>query len=382
MKTRSIILSFFVFFIISCNTTKPVVKNTLNEAVQNKIEQLIQDHELPGLNFSVIYANGRQENYSSGFSDVENQIPLTTDHLFFSGSIGKTYAVALLMQLVDEGKVDLNKPLKSYFPAIEWLAQLPNIDDLTIELLLQHRSGLPRWIMKKETWDILHNQPDKVWSYKDRLSYVFNEKPVHKAGKDWAYSDTNYLLIGMLIEKITGKPYYDMVQSNIIQTKKLTNTFPSLTRAIPGLAVGYSKLSTMFSIPNKVVNDGKYVFNPQVEWTGGGMYSTTADLAKWAKIYYEGQLFSSERLTSITAINPNGEKVTGKNSYGMGSFIYHTEYGDAFGHSGFMPGFNSLFIYFPKDKIAIALQSNADYADQEMGLQMALETIYPLLAKK
>ena len=380
MKNHFVTFSIFAFLFISCQTAKPVEKNTLNEAVQNKMEQLVLTHELPGFNFSIIYANGQQENYSSGFSDVENQIPLTTNHLFFSGSIGKTYAVALLMQLVDEGKVDLKKPLKSYFPAINWLTQLPNIEEITIEMLLQHRSGLPRWIMKKETWDILHNQPDKVWSYKERLSYVFNEKPIHEAGKDWAYSDTNYLLIGMLIEKISGKPYYDLIQDNIIKAKKLSHTFPSLKRDIPRLAIGYSKLPAMFSIPNKVVNDGKYVFNPQVEWTGGGMYSTTADLAKWAKIYYEGQLFSEDRLNSITAINPNGEKVTGKNSYGMGSFIYHTKYGDAFGHSGFMPGFNSLFIYFPKDKIAIALQANADYADQEMSLEIALEMIYPLLS--
>ena len=380
MKNHFVTFSIFAFLFISCQTAKPVEKNTLNEAVQNKMEQLVLTHELPGFNFSIIYANGQQENYSSGFSDVENQIPLTTNHLFFSGSIGKTYAVALLMQMVDEGKVDLKKPLKSYFPAINWLTQLPNIEEITIEMLLQHRSGLPRWIMKKETWDILHDQPDKVWSYKERLSYVFNEKPIHEAGKDWAYSDTNYLLIGMLIEKISGKPYYDLVQDNIIKAKKLSHTFPSLKRDIPRLAIGYSKLPAMFSIPNKVVNDGKYVFNPQVEWTGGGMYSTTADLAKWAKIYYEGQLFSEDRLNSITAINPNGEKVTGKNSYGMGSFIYHTKYGDAFGHSGFMPGFNSLFIYFPKDKIAIALQANADYADQEMGLEIALEMIYPLLS--
>lgn len=380
MKNHFLIFSILTFLFISCSPTKSIVKERLNEAVQTKIEHLVKENELPGLNFSVIYANGQQENYSSGFSDVENQIPLTTDHLFFSGSIGKTYAVALLMQLVDERKVDLNQKLKFYFPAVDWLDQLPNIEDITVELLLQHRSGLPRWIMKKETWDILHDQPNKVWSYQDRFSYVFNEKPIHEAGKGWAYSDTNYLLIGMLIEKITGKPYYDLVQSNILQAKKLTNTFPSLTRDIPRLAIGYSKLPAMFSIPNKVVNNGKYVFNPQIEWTGGGMYSTTADLAKWAKIYYEAQVFSKDRLTSITTINPNGEKVIGENSYGMGSFIYHTNYGDAFGHSGFMPGFNSLFVYFPKDKAAIALQSNADYADQKMGLKMALDAIYPLLS--
>lgn len=380
MKNHSLISSILIFLLVSCNSTKSVIKNPLNKTVQAKIEQLVQEYELPGLNFSIIYANGQQENYSSGFSDVEKKIPLTTDHLFFSGSIGKTYAVALLMQLVDSGQVDLNKKLKSYFPDVDWLSQLPNIEDITVKMLLEHRSGLPRWIMKKETWDLLHDQPDKVWSYKDRLSYVFNEAPAHDAGDSWAYSDTNYLLIGMLIEKVAGEPYYDLVQTNIIQAKKLINTFPSLTRTIPRLAIGYSKLPEMFSIPNKVVNDGKYVFNPQVEWTGGGIYSSTADLAKWAKVYYEGQLFTKDRLASITTINPNGNKVTGKNSYGMGSFIYHTKYGDAFGHSGFMPGFNSLFIYFPKEKIAIAIQSNADYADQEMGLEMALEAIYPLLS--
>jgi len=153
----------FAFLFINCQTTKSVERHTLNEAVQNKMEQLVLTHELPGFNFSIIYANGQQENYSSGFSDIENQIPLTTDHLFFSGSIGKTYAVALLMQLVDEGKIDLKKSLKSYFPTVNWLTQLPNIEEITIEMLLQHRSGLPRWIMKKETWDILHDQPGKLF---------------------------------------------------------------------------------------------------------------------------------------------------------------------------------------------------------------------------
>jgi len=136
----------FAFLFINCQTTKSVERHTLNEAVQNKMEQLVLTHELPGFNFSIIYANGQQENYSSGFSDIENQIPLTTDHLFFSGSIGKTYAVALLMQLVDEGKIDLKKSLKSYFPTVNWLTQLPNIEEITIEMLLQHRSGLPRLI--------------------------------------------------------------------------------------------------------------------------------------------------------------------------------------------------------------------------------------------
>ena len=378
---KNLIFLILFTFLVGCKTSSPTISKNINPAVQTKLEQLVQSNNLTGLSFSIIYPNQKQENYVSGFSNVEEKIPLNTNHVFFSGSIGKTYAAALLFQLIDDKKVDLSQKYKTYFPNLEWLSKVPNINDFTVGMLLEHTSGLPRYVLGNEIWEALHNDPDKVWTYKERMSYIFEKAPVHEAGKGWAYSDTNYILIGMLVEKILEAYYYDIVKSKILKPKKLKNTHPLDKRTIPNLAIGYSQLPASFQIPNKTVTNGKYVFNPQLEWTGGGMSSTAGDLAHWAKIYFEGELFSKALLEKMTTINPNGNKVMGENSYGMGSFIYSLKSGKAYGHTGFMPGYNSIFAYLPEKKIAIALQSNCDYAGQKMKLTGYLEELIPLVTK-
>lgn len=369
------ILSLVFVVLFSCKSSGPIVSHPQGKNIQAKLDLLVQDNDLPGMNFAFVGADGKVQSYSAGFSDLETKVKLEGDHLLFSGSIGKTYAVALLMQLVDGGKIDLTRKWISYFPDQEWLKRLPNVEDFTVEMLLQHRSGLPRYVMKNEIWEVLASNPNKVWTYKDRLSYVFDMEPVHKSGEGWAYSDTNYILIGMLIEKITAKPYYESVQKKLLDKFKLKQTVPAIRRDIPNLSSAYSQLPASFSIPPKVVNDGKYVFNPQMEWTGGGMTSSTPDLARWAQIYFGAQAFSQASLDLITRINPNGKDLPGGYSYGMGAFIYTTQHGTAYGHSGFMPGYNSIFAYFPKQKIAAAIQINCDYAGRKTSLNGYLDAL-------
>ena len=106
------------------------------------------------------------------------------------------------------------------------------------------------------------------------------------------------------------------------------------------------------------------------------MVSTTADLAKWAKIYFEAKLFSDETLRRMVTINPYGKDAIGKGlSYGEGSFIYETKLGTAYGHTGFVPGFVSIFAYYPKQKLAVALQVNCDYAAEKISLVNYLDRI-------
>ncbi|WP_303316935.1 serine hydrolase domain-containing protein [Flavivirga abyssicola] len=374
MKKNILHLVASLLFLIACKTGVEKSFNK-NENVVHAIEKAINEKELPGLNYSIIDVDGNIDNYSVGYSDVEQKENLNINHTLFSGSIGKTYAVALLMNLVESKKVNLKDKLITYFPDTEWLSKLPNINDITIEMLLQHTSGLPRYVFKSELWKALHDNPNKVWTYKERLSYILNDEPVHEAGKQWSYSDTNYILLGMLIEKVTSKNYYDLVQDEFLKPNNLKNTYPSLTRNIPNLAIGYSNMGDTFYVPNKTVENGQYFMNPQVEWTGGGMASTTSDLARWAKLYYESKLFSQESLRLITTPNPNGVDVEHKSSYGMGSFIYTSKLGEAFGHSGFMPGFNSLFIYYPEKKIAAAIQFNCDYASATLNMNDLIDDL-------
>ena len=372
MKPFAYLILFITAFCLSKNSFAQDAK------VQKVLDELVTSNDIPGLNFSIIMPDGKQFDFSSGLENTSTKTPLTQSHLLLSGSIGKTYAVALLMKLVDEGKVNLDEKITKYIPNDSWIQKIPNINQLTVKMLLQHTSGLPRWVMKQEVWQAAHNNPDKVWSYEDRFAYIFDQDAVHEPGKGWAYSDTNYLLIGLLIETLEKKDYYKTLKIKILKPNQLKETVPSTQRDIPNLAMSYSKLPESFYIPNEVITDGKYPFNPQMEWTGGGIASTTADLAKWCKIYYTSDIFSEKLHKEIITINPSGNKVYGKiHSYGMGSFIYETNNGVAYGHSGFMPGYTSIFAYYPEQDIAVALQINCDYSTQKMSLVDYLNEIVP-----
>ncbi len=373
---KKIIISVFVISVIfGCSNSNNKKISSKDENINKTLDSLVKLNKVPGVNFSVIFKNGEQKNFSSGYSNKEEKEKLSSNHIMFSGSIGKTYAAALLLQLVDEGKVELNKKIKDYFPETDWLDKLPNIEHITVELLLQHRTGLPRYAMKKELWDTVHTNPDKVWTYKDRFSFVFGDEPLHEAGKGWAYSDTNYLLIGMLIEKITETYYYDELKKRIFTQANLFKTYPSDKRKYKNLATGYSDLPDTFYMPKIVVENETYCFNSQMEWTGGGIISTTSDLAMWAKKFYEGELFSDSLMNKVITPNKDGKAVIDNLSYGMGSFIVDTNHGKTYGHTGFVPGFQSIFAYYPEYKLAVALQVNCDYASKTMSLYKYLDEI-------
>lgn len=380
MKKNALVLIFFL--ITTLGFTQITEKVVLNDSVTNFLNRTVTEKNIPGITFSIIDTKGEIKNYVAGYSDVENKIELTSKNSFLSGSIGKTYAATLVFTLAESGKIELSKKYIDYFPNLEWLTNLPNINDITVEMLLQHTSGLPRYVLKPEIWNAVHEDPDKVWTYEERLGVIFNEEPVNEVGKGWAYSDTNYILLGMLIEKVTGEGYYDLVRSIILKPLQLHDTYPSNVRIIENLAVGYSKMPPGFQVPNRTVEDKKYFMNPQLEWTGGGMASTTEDLAKWAKLYYEGSLVSKTSLHAISIPNPNGKNVEGTSSYGMGSFIYNTQHGEAYGHTGFMPGFNAIFIYYPKLGIAAAIQINCDYAGAFFNLNDFMDQLITYSIKK
>lgn len=371
---RSTIIIILAGMIFGC--TGNAEKSTIvkSQSIQLSMDSLVAENNIPGLNFSIIYPDGHQENYSSGYADLTNEIPLSANHVMFSGSVGKTYAVAVLMQLLEEGKVGLHDRFIDYFPDSLWLYDLPNIQDITIKMLLSHTSGLPRYVMKQEVWDSIRINPDKVWTYEDRLLNISGDDAVHLPGEGWSYSDSNYILLGMLIEMLSGTYYYEEVSSRLLDPLSLDDTHASLKRDIVDLPVGYSRLPD-FGIPEEVVVDGVFIFNPQMEWTGGGFASTTPDLVRWAKYYYDGGVISDTVLKSMITPCEQGKDLGNNTAYGMGTFIFQTTVGEAWGHTGFMPGFNSIFAWFPNAKIAVAMQSNCDYAGSKMALISYVERI-------
>ena len=366
---------FCILLSISCQNPRNHDRSSAQTELQSVLDTLVKSQEIPGLNLSYIGKNGKVISYSSGYSDLVKRERMDSSKIMFSGSIGKTYAAALLMKYHEYGRINLDEKFLSYFPEETWLQRLANIQDISIRMLLQHTSGLPRYVMKEEIWEMLEKDPDKVWTYRERLAVIFDEKPVHAPGEAWYYSDTNYILLGMLLEKLSGKDYYVLLEEEILRPFSLGSTFASLSRDIPNLPAGYSRLPEMFRMPGEVVVDGRYVFNPQLEWTGGGLACTTPDLAKWASIYYGGEIFSDSILEMMCTPTLAGSNIAPWTSYGSGSFIFETRHGKAYGHTGFVPGFNSIFACFPEKNLYMALQSNCDYAEERIPLIEYLSVI-------
>ncbi|HEX8673815.1 MAG TPA: serine hydrolase domain-containing protein, partial [Longimicrobium sp.] len=248
----------------------------------------------PGLSVGVAFVGGPAFGIAAGWSDTTRRVALTPAHLLLQGSVGKTYAAALALQLVREGRLELDAPISRYLGQEPWFDRLPNARTITVRQLMNHSSGVMRYEFKDEFTRALTADRDRVWRPEELVAYVLGERAPFAAGQGWDYSDTNYIVLGMIMERITGRTYYDEVTRRFLRPLRLRETIPSDRRVLPGLAQGYAGAGNPFGGTDAMIGaDGRFAINPQFEWTGGGMASTPRDLARWATELYAGAVLDS-----------------------------------------------------------------------------------------
>lgn len=370
-------LTLCISLIICC---KAHVSNQdyITKTIQFKLDSITNSINAPGANLSIILPNGDSLTFSSGYADADKKTPMKEYNKMLSGSIGKTYVAAIAFQLIQENKLNLNEKVLELLKDENWITQIPNIEELTVDMLLTHTSGLPRYEFYDGVWKNLKANPDMVWSIKDRMKYIFNAKPLHSAGSSWAYSDSNFILLGAIIEKITGKDYYDSFQI-LISNQNLKNTLPANNRLIKGLASGYTGFLIQYGYSEKVVENETVIFNPQMEWCGGGIASTATDLARWGKILYEGKVISNESVNKMVTPNSFETNLPDGAKYGYGTIITICNSTTYYGHTGFFPGYRSIVQYSPKYKFSIAFQINRDNPNTKLSLNKLIEPIKELV---
>ncbi len=335
----------------------------LTKKIQAHADLMLATGSFPGVSIGVARADGTTIAVAAGLADVEAKTPLKPSDRLLAGSIGKTFVAAAVLQLVEEGKLGLDDSAEKWLGKKLWFARLPNAKDLTVRTLLNHSSGLPEYFEGKAFPDSLKKDPDTPRKPEDLLAFVFDKKPLFPTGTGWAYSDTDYVVVGLIFEKATGKPLFDEITRRLLKPLKLDRTIPSDSRTLPEVAVGYSMPRSPFGVEGRMIRDGKFVFNPQFEYAGGGLASTPEDLAKWAKALYEGKAFrKTETLDALlTGVDSPAARGGGKNQkYGLGVQIRETEWGTSYGHGGWFPGYRSEVEYFPKYRVAVAVQFNTD----------------------
>lgn len=357
MKIQKNLLFIFAILLAVSSALAQTDTNALRQKLQTNLDEWHKNGKFPGATLGVCLADGNCFGLAAGFSEAEAKIAMKPDDIMLAGSVGKTYVAAVALQLIKEGKIDLDSKIEKYLGKEKWFSRLPNAKDITVRQLMNHTSGLIRYEFKDQFTKDLTANPDKTWKPEELLAYLFDEKAPFEAGKGWDYSDTNYIVLGMIIEKVTGKKYYDLAKARVLKPLKLERTFPQDSRAIKGLVQGYAGAENPFGGRDKMLENGKFVINPQFEWTGGGMATTSEDLARWAKFMYEGKAFDASLLPQMLA-GVSAPMLGRDAKYGLGVIIRPTRAGLAYGHSGFFPGYMTEMMYFPEHKIAVAVMVN------------------------
>ena len=359
MKKLLFTIQFFLVLFVSAQPTK--------ERLQFKLDSLRTAGNYPGLSLAIVSKENKPISLVSGYSDVEKQVPLTTKHLLMQGSVGKTYVAAIALMLIKDGKLNLDEKVSVYLGHLEWYSRIPNASSITVRQIMNHSSGVMRYEFKPDFINDLNAMPAKTWKPEELLKYVLDEKASFAPGEGWDYSDTNYILLGMIIEKLTDRKYYELLQEKILSPWQLKETKPTDKKYLSGIAQGYAGKENEFKLSEKVIDDkGYFVINPQFEWTGGGVYSTTDDLAKWGKLLYEGKIIDTGMMLKDAVPAKLGRDA----KYGLGVIIRPTQQGLSYGHSGFFPGYLTELFYFPDRKLCIALQCNSsDFKNLKLGLQ-------------
>lgn len=278
----------------------------LPNTIQEQVNQA-SDYGFDGIIVYVNQAGKSPQLYTSGYHNTENKIPAKPDALFKIASNDKLYTSVCIAKLVYDKKIDLNKTLADYFP--ELVGRIEYANTITIKMMVQHRSGIPNYTDFNNYW------ANPKYTNEENLKIVLDLPASFKPNTDYEYSNTNYLLLTELFEKVTRKPKFDYIKQHILKPLQLTNTYNSINdininRVMSGYYVGYDK---------------------DLKTEDVGMLATAEDLGKFLRALNNGDVFKNKEEQNIY------------------SSIYKYE------HTGLVPGYQSIAKYH-KDIDAVVIQ--------------------------
>jgi D-alanyl-D-alanine carboxypeptidase len=286
-------------------------------------------------------------------SDPSASNRIERDMLFDIASVGKTFTAALVLQLAEEGLLSLDDPLHTWLPAY------PNIErTITIRQLLNHTSGIFDFVENDAYWDSVLGDPNKLWEPADVLALV--REPYFSPGQGARYSSTNYILLGMIVEAVTGSTMAEQIRTRFLIPLGLTHTFWLGSGRISGeIAHGHfdldgdGEIEDMASLPRTSIDSSK--------WACGAIASTAEDIARWADALYGGRILGPEAMEQMlsfyrpVAEAPGGPLASG---YGLGVQEFTAGEQRMWGHLGQYPGYMAAMLYVPAYRITVVVLIN------------------------
>jgi len=311
-----------------------------------------------------IYAAGR------GLADVERHRPITPATVFRLGSITKQFTAAVILQLADEGRLSLDDPLSRFIPDYPQPGASATVRQLLSHMSgIQSYTGIPGWMVEANI-----NRP---YTTAEMIS-VFRDRPSpSRPGERWAYNNSGYVLLGAIIERVTGMPWYEAVARRIARPLGLrTIRYGAAEEAVPLMAHGYT-LS-----PEGAVRPADRI-HMSVPHAAGALIGSVGDMARWAQALHHRRVVSAasyQQMTTPTRLPDGG---TRPNGYGFGLVMGEMRGRRTIGHGGGIPGFATDSLYLPEQDIFVAVFANSDTPAPPPGVTlrrlaaMALGVPYP-----
>jgi len=316
----------------------------------------------PGAVGAISFGSGEECVFAVGLSDLDGQVPMRPDHRFLAASIGKTFVAAETILLAHEGVLDIDDKVSRWLGDKEGYERIPNADEMTIRNLMSHTAGIPDHVYQPAFAADLSglDSRDAAIPPWQLVGYIFDTEPLFQPGEGFGYSDTGYILLGLVIEAASGQPFQGLVQRDFLVPLDLDRTTPSTTPNPSNLSQAYIDGERIRMTQKEALDAYGYLnYNAATEWAGGGFVSNPRDLARWSRALFSGKAMPFEYLDLMLEGSPQAGTTEGR-SYGLGVSKYPTEFGVAYGHFGWIPGYVSAAFYLPARDASFAFSINTD----------------------
>lgn len=320
-------LGLLTLVIVSMGYTQTIDKEKLDQL----FDRLLEKNK--GMGSIVIAKEGRivyERAFGYSLMDGPTKTPITSNTRFRISSITKTYTAVMILQLVEEGKLKLQDNLDRFFP------EIPNANKITIEQILRHRSGIPE-LKVEPNWGRQSRTHDEV------LAVIEKGQPNFEPDSKHEYSNTGYVILGYIIEKVEGKPYQDVLKERITSKLGLKNTY---------LGEGNTNTEKNESLSYRYLGEWKEApeLNLSVPAGAGAIMSTPGDMAKFIQALFDHKLVSKASLDKMMTMQ-DGEGM------GMEPFTFSGK--TLYGHTGGSNSSGSWLAYEPAEQLALAYTTNA-----------------------
>lgn len=327
----------------------------LAEALQNRLDSCRIAFDVPGISATMLFPSGHVWNGASGVAHIGTQAPMDTSYLFQGASITKMLTATVVMQLVEEGLLDLDAPIGDHLPPLPHIAP-----EIPLRLLLRHRSGLADYLFTPGAADNWFSTPALAWDPQQILEQ-YAAAPLFAPNAAFSYSNTNYLLLGMIVEDVTGQPFHHVLQQRFLEPLQLEQAyFPPEIPVQGTVSPGW----TSFQSNNVFDTDATPILGDcfsSFGYSAGALVCRPWELALATRAVNDGSLLEASSMAAMRTYSTIGFS-DGANGYGLGLMRYNYAGRTYLGHGGDIYGFTQHAIHGIDDGITLVVSINRNNA--------------------